>query len=388
MKKKSSGALVLVLVVSLGCFLYGRPAVQALAEEGSIIEELKLFSKSMGAILEAYVEDREPRKLFYDAVKGMMSSLDPYCEFINKQDYELLKISMKGEYSGIGAKIELVDSFPAIAEIQPDSAAEKAGLQVKDSIRKINGEDMKDKPIPDVAALLRGEENTGLTLTIFRIATGKLLDVAIVREKVEIPVVKDVRIIGRALGYLHILEFSEGTNDQVARALTELRGKGMQALIIDLRGNVGGVMPQAIELAEKFIPEGKKIISVSSKLEVQRKEYVSTNKQIEPDYPIVIIVNEASASASEIFTVAMKDNGRAKVIGAKTFGKASVQSVVPLDDVTAMKITTARYVSPNGTVIDKVGIQPDEVVTNGPPGTPGYDVQTERALELMRNYIQ
>ncbi|MCM8774745.1 MAG: S41 family peptidase [Candidatus Omnitrophica bacterium] len=385
-----SGKLLLILMV-VGCLSFGIWLLPIFAQDAGpsfdILEELKLYSKALGAIVQGYVEDKNPRELFYDSVRGMLKSLDEYCEFFSPDQYELVKISMKGEYSGIGAKIEIVDHYPSIAELKPDSAAMKAGLEVHDRILKVDGVSMMDKAVGDVSSLLRGDVDTALVLTIFREATQKTFDVKIIREKVVLEAVKDVRMVGRALGYMRISEFQEKTAEQAKKALRKLHGKKMGALILDLRGNIGGLLPEAIELAELFLPDGVKIVTVKSKIPEQRNEYYSKAKEVEPFYPMIILVNEATASASEIFTGAMQDHGRAKVIGTKTYGKASVQSVIPLDEKSAMKITTARYITPNGRIIDKVGIVPDEVIENKPAGTPGYDVQTSRALELFQQYI-
>lgn len=353
----------------------------------NVLEELKLFSKTIGLILQAYVDERKPRQLYYEAVKGMMASLDPYCLFIDKKHYELLKIDIKGEYAGIGARLELVDRFPVITEIQPDSPAEKAGLLSKDKILKIGGVSMEGEAISEVTALLRGDVDTAVMLAIFRAATNQTMDISVIRQKIEIEAVKDVRIIGKSLGYMRIADFRENTAEQTGEALKTLHAKGMKALILDLRANQGGVMPEAVELAQKFLPGGTKIVTVKSKIPEQQKEYISEAKTVEANYPIVILVDGGSASAAEIFTVSMQENGRAHVIGGKTFGKASVQSVIPLDDVTAMKMTTARYLTPTGKVIDHIGIQPNEEVQNGPPGTPGFDRQTESALTYFKKYI-
>ena len=370
-------ATALILVALMGSVWAGPET------EKDILEELKLFSKALGVVANAYVGDVQPRDLLYKAVRGMLSNLDPYTEFIDKDRYELLTISMKGEYAGIGVKLQVIEDYPSIAEIQPGSAAEKAGLQLQDKIIKIDGVPMQGKAVTEVAKLLRGEAETPLLLSLMRAQA--MLEVKIVRQKIEIESVKDVRMIGRALGYLRIIDFQEKTPDQAGKAIRDLRKRGMEALIIDLRFNDGGLLQKAVELAEMFLPEGKKIISVSSKIIEQRKEHVSKNRKPEPDYPIVILVNQISASASEIFTAAMQDNGRARIIGTKTFGKASVQSVVPLDDFSAMKLTTARYISPKGRVIDHVGVEPDEVVTNLESGQDA-DRQTLRALEIFKQY--
>lgn len=378
-------AFFLFLFPAIVCGLFFSRKVKA--EDFDLIPELKLYSKAVGLIVQAYVEDLKPRDLFYASVKGMMSSLDRYSMFFSKEQYELLKISMKGEYWGIGAKLMQSGNFPGIAEITPGSAAEKAGLLPKDEIHFIDGKSMENRPIEEVAGLLRDEDSGKILLGLFRPSESKAFNKEIIREKVEIPAIQDVRIIGNYLGYLRIADWNEHTVDQFDAALKKLHRKQMKALIIDLRNNDGGLMPAAIQLAERYIPEGQKIVSVTSKIPEQKQEHISTSKKIEPHYPILILVNQFSASASEIFTSCMQDHKRARALGVKTFGKASVQSVIPLDEFTAMKFTTARYVSPLGRVIDHQGIEPDIVVEYSDPQNPGPDRQTLAALDLFKDYM-
>jgi len=356
-------------------------------QEIEIIEELKLFSRTLGAIMEGYVQPLDSRKMFYEAVKGMMSALDPYSQFFDLEKYELLKIDMKGEYSGIGAKIGLVDQVPVVEDVKPESAAEKAGLKIQDMILMVNHDWVVSKTVQSVSSLMRGEEKTELNLTVWREAVQQLLEFKIAREKIEIKSVNDVRIVGKAVGYIRIDEFSDNTIDQFDAALTSVKEKGMKALIIDLRGNSGGLMPKAIELAEHFLPAEAKIISVESRIEVQAKEYKSSGLKTEPNYPLVVLVNQASASASEIFSAAIKDNNRGIIVGMKTFGKASIQSVVPIDETTAIKLTTARYRGPKSGIIDGVGITPDKVVENEASDKPGSDRQVRLALDLLKEYL-
>jgi len=252
----------------------------------------------------------------------------------------------------------------------------------------IDGRSVEKKTLPDISSLLRGDADVPVLLSILRPATAQTLDIKVIRKKIEIESVQDIRIVGKAVGYMRIAEFSDKTADQFERGLRSLHKNGMKALIIDLRDNDGGVMPAAVAIAELFLTKGTKIVSLSSKIEVQRKEFVSGRDQAEPFYPTVILVNERSASASEIFAAAMQDHKRAVLVGQKTFGKASVQSVIPLDTETAMKLTTARYVSPSGRIIDGQGIMPDEVIENGPPGQPGSDLQIVRALILLKDYYE
>ncbi len=387
MKMIAVAGIVLVLGVT---FLYAasvemKQDAKSAKDPKDTLEELKLFSKAMTVIQQGYVLEVKPREMLYQAVKGMLSSLDRYCEFFEPEKYKLVEMHIKGEYAGIGAILQVVDDYPAIRLIQPGSAAEKAGLQIQDKILKIDGALMLKKPIPDVATLLRGDADTNVTLHIWRESVKQEMDVVVKREKIEIQSVSDVRMVGKSLGYFRIDSFQGTTIKQVDKALKELGEKGMKALIIDLRNNDGGLMPQAVALAERFLPKGKKIVSVDSKIPEQKKDYFSSGKKTVPDYQLIILVNQVSASASEIFSACMQDHKRATIVGVKTYGKASVQSLVPLDDFTAMKLTTAHYLSPLGRQINGVGLMPDEVVESGSAGGP--DQQVIKALALLKDYM-
>ncbi len=348
---------------SLLLVLIALPAMSESAKDDkNLIEELKLFSRAIGVINEAYVADIQPRKLLYQAVKGMLASLDKHCEFIDPERYSLLKIFMRGEYAGIGAILQIVEHYPFIRAIQPGSAAEKAHLEIGDKILKVNGVSMENKGIPDVAGLMRGEAGSSIRLTLWRQSIQKNLEIEIKREKIEIESVRDATMATKSVGYIRIVNFEENTVEQVDKALKELAKKGMKDLIIDLRNNDGGLMQQAVELAERFLPKGKKILSVKSKIKEQEKEYLSSGKKTLPEYRLVVLVNHQSASASEIFSGAMQDHKRGIIVGTQTYGKGSVQSVIPLDDASAMRLTTARYLTPLGRMIDGVGITPDEAV--------------------------
>lgn len=386
MKKRNVGVYLLAIIL---CFSAIGGFTVAMTEVGpnDIIEELKLFSKALGAIMEGYVKDVNAREMLYEAVKGMLASLDPYCQFIGKENYSLLKIDMSGEYSGIGAALELVDEVISIKEIQVGSPAEKAGLQIHDKIFKIDGDPTKGKTIADVASLLRGDVATPVTLTVWREVMKKMFDITVIREKVEIKAVNDIRTVGKAAGYFRIDNFQENTPDQLDKAIKSLTEKGAKAFIIDLRNNEGGLMSVAIQVAERFLSKDTPIVSVDSKIDVQKQKHVSSGEKKLGDFPLILLVNERSASASEIFSAAIQDNRKGTIVGKKTFGKASVQSVIPLDEQTAMKLTTARYLSPSGRVIDGVGIEPDVVVEYQTAGSKSSDEQIEKALELFKEYL-
>ena len=355
-------------------------------EEGGLIEELKLFSKAFGAIYEAYPGNLQPRALLYQAVKGMLGSLDKYSEFIEPERFQLIQIAMKGEYAGIGAILKLVGTKVAVRAVEPGKPAEKAGLLAEDIILKINDVTIENKTIADVAAMLRGDENTPVVLKISRGTVGEVFDIKIQRQKIEIQAIQDIRMIGKALGYFRIVAWQDNTTSQAEKALKDLKKKGMKALVIDLRDNDGGLMTQAVSVAEQFLPKGKKIVSVQSKIAEQRKEYFSTKEKGYFDLPLVVLVNGKTASASEVFSGALQDHRRATIVGVRTYGKCSVQSVIPFDDVSGMKLTTARYLTPDARVIDGVGLVPDQAVENGPAGAQGGDLQTLAAIAVLEKY--
>jgi carboxyl-terminal processing protease len=382
------GRIVRRFLISGFLLLLALPFTAAFAEgEGWIIEELKLFSKGVGVISEAYVGDVTPRHLLYQAMKGMLGSLDRFSEFIEPERFKLLQIQIKGEYAGIGALLEMVHEQVVIKAVQPGMPAEKAGLLPGDILLKIDGVSIAKKAIGDVSALLRGDENTPVLVTLQRPPSMQVLDIKILRQKIVIQSVQDARMIGKALAYFRLSGWQDNTSSQVDQTLKDLKKKGMKALIIDLRNNDGGLLAQAVALAKRFLPKGKKIVSVKSKIPEQRKEYFVSENGNYVNIELVILVNGYSASASEVFSGAMQDHKRATLIGVKTFGKGSVQSVVPFDDVSAMKLTTARYATPSGRVIDMIGLTPDREVANSPDGTPGVDRQILEAITVFKKYM-
>ena len=375
---------IFLSLVFLAFATWGLAAVPQVKEEAiNVIEELKLFSKAMGAIHEAYVGETKPRSLTYEAIRGMLAGIsDKYAQFFDPSMYELLQMSIRGEYAGIGVILQIMDHYPQVISLKPDGAALKSGVQAGDRILKVNSESLQDMELPEVAKRLRGEADSDVQLLLMRPATKKTFELKIKREKIEIEAVKDARMVSKEIGYIRINSFQETTTKQVDEAVRKLDKDGLKALIIDLRDNEGGLLEQAVDLASLFLPQGKKVVSVKSKIKEQEKEYFTSGKYPVRADRLVVLVNEKSASASEIFSACMQDHRRATLIGTQTFGKASVQSVVPLDEKTAMKFTTARYLSPLGRMIDGVGIKPDEIIQKR--NMDRVDMQIVRALSFLQ----
>ncbi|MCB9800241.1 MAG: S41 family peptidase [Candidatus Omnitrophica bacterium] len=386
-KRIKSIGLSLLLLFCLSVPVSVGKAAPAAPEGPGFIEELKLFSKALGVIEEAYVNPVDARQMLYEAVKGMLSSLDKHSEFIDPQKFEILQIHIRGEYAGIGIMMEIVNEFPGVKGVKPGSPAARADVRPGDFILKIDGESVKGWALPDVASKLRGEAGQPITLTVNRVMEHKIFDIEIIRENIEIESVQDVRMVGRQVGYFRIANWQERTPGQIDKALSDLSGQGMKALIIDLRDNDGGLLPSAVALSERFLEAGKKIVSVASKVEEQRKEYVSSGEFTLKEIPkLFILVNEKSASASEIFSAAMQDYGLGTLVGVQTYGKASVQSVIPLDDRSAMKLTTASYRSPQGRDINHVGLTPDVIVEKD-SDSDGPDWQILKVFDLLKEYM-
>ena len=253
MGRVARGFLIPVVLVLLAF-----PLARALAEgEGWIIEELKLFSKGVGVITEAYVGDVTPRNLLYQAMKGMMGSLDRFSEFIEPDRFKLLQIQIKGEYAGIGALLETINEQVVIKAVEPGKPAEKAGLLPGDIILKVDGVSMEKKAVGDVSALLRGDVDTPVVVTLSRPPSMQILDIKILRQKIELHSVQDSRMVGKSLAYFRLSGWQDNTAAQADKVLRDFKKKGMKALIIDLRNNDGGLLTQAVALAERFLPKAK-----------------------------------------------------------------------------------------------------------------------------------
>lgn len=314
----------------------------------------------MQLVNEHYVE-AEPAAyaaLARHALHGMVESLDPHSEFLEARDNAEFEEDIAGEFGGIGVQVETRDNRVVVIAPLPDTPGERAGLRRGDEIVSIDGRMLGSSSADATIEQLRGKPRTSVALRVFRPSTQQTLNVTLVREVIRIESVRDVRILPDGIGYVQITEFSDHTAAQVARALVQLRRDGMTSLIMDVRNNPGGLLDAAVAVAEQFFPAGELIVSTRGRKAEDREEYRAGSAVQPLQIPTAILINAGSASAAEVLTGALKDTGRAVVVGERSFGKGSVQSVFKLEQGEGLRLTTARYYTPAGVSIHEKGIAP------------------------------
>jgi carboxyl-terminal processing protease len=357
-KQRITLILVLIFVVALTGVLIGRWSI--VGAEGEGYEELKVFTEAITMVKKNYVEDVKTKDLVYGAIKGMLSSLDPHSSFLNPEAYKEMQTETKGEFGGIGIQIGTKDGLLTVIAPIEDTPAYKAGIKAGDKIIKINNEFTKDMGLHDAVSKMRGVPKTSVTITILREGWKETKDFTLVRELIKIKSVKS-KILEDGIGYVKISQFQEQTAADLSTALEKLMQEKMNSLILDLRNNPGGLLNSAVSVTSQFLPPGKLVVYIKGK-KGERAEYNTGDDRPNYDIPMIVLVNEGSASASEIVAGALKDWNRAVILGIKTFGKGSVQSVIPLSDGSGLRLTTAIYYTPKGTSIQATGIVPDIVV--------------------------
>jgi len=368
MKRWKIAVFVCLMLLIASTAIGGHEKVKA-KEKGSkenLYTQVELFSDAVSLIRTDYVDEVDSKKLIYGAMKGMLASLDDYSQFMEPDEFNEIKLETKGEFAGIGIEISMKDSILTIVTPIAGTPGEAAGLKPGDKIVKIDGAVTEKLMLNDAVKKLRGKAGSTVVLTIWRENEDKIFDVTIKRDTIKIHSIKKAAILEDGIGYVRIAEFQENTPRDLEAALVKLEGKKMDSLILDLRNNPGGLLDVAVYVAEKFLPKDTPIVSIKGRVEEQNAVFKSSGSFNHPPYPIVILVNEGSASASEIVAGALKDSRRATIMGRKTFGKASVQTVIPMKDGSALRLTTASYYTPSGLMIRDQGIAPDIIIDDGP----------------------
>ena len=345
-----------------------------------LYKELELFSDAVSEIRANYVEEKKPKDLIYGALKGMLASLDPYSQFMDPDTYNEMKVETEGEFGGIGIEITQKDDLLTIISPIDDTPADKAGLKAGDKIVKIDGTIVKDITLIEAVKKLRGKPGTDVNIIVLREPDRKLLEFTITRSIIKIASIKKAEMLEPGIGYIRLSEFQENTPKDLSEALKKIEAENLKGLVLDLRNNPGGLLDVAVDVAGKFLEEGKVVVTTKGRVENQNLEFKSKNKNKHLDYPIVVLINGGSASASEIVAGALQDYKRALLMGTKSFGKGSVQTVVPMSDGSAVRLTTSKYYTPSGRSIHGLGITPDIVVEYEERSQKDKEVDKETAL--------
>lgn len=347
-------------------------------------QHLKVLVDVLELIKESYVEQIDPQKLVYGAAKGMVAELDDFSQFMEPDVYERVKSDTEGEFGGIGIRVDVKDGWLTVVTPLPGTPAFKAEMMPGDKIIKIEGESTKDMIIDDAIKKLRGKPGTQVKITTAREPEDKTQDwiqkeLTLTRELIKSENVK-WRMLDDKTGYIRIVEFTGHCTENFDKAITELKGKGMEALVLDLRYNPGGLLSAAVDISKLFMNDNKMIVYTKGRKPENYQEFRANGKATYETLPLVVLVNRYSASASEIVAGAMQDNKRAVIIGERSFGKASVQSMIPLSDKSALRLTIAKYYTPSGK-----SIQHDEKNEHGGI-TP--DIEVKVPLEAEKKLLQ
>jgi len=366
--------VVLALNLTLGARVYFSTA--AAAEKDSPYPNLELFSFVMEKVRRDYVDGTNLtyQQLVYGALRGMVDTLDPHSEFLDPDKYKELQSDTQGQFGGLGIVVQPREGYVTVVTPIEDTPGFRAGILAGDRILKIDGKSAEKMSVEDVVKLLRGDPDTDVTITLQRPTSGETKDYKLTRAVIKVDMAKDVNgkkdfpLLDNKIGYVRLTQFGERTSAELDAALKKMRERGMQSLILDLRGNPGGLLDQAVEVCERFLPRGQLVVSTEGRSTLKNSERKVTGRSGEfRDIPLAVLVNYGSASASEIVSGCLQDCAalgkcKAIIIGEKTFGKGSVQEIMPLDGGAALRLTTSKYYTPSHKVIHEHGITPDIVV--------------------------
>ena len=370
MKSMTRNTLILGLGLMLGVMLAIGQGV--LAEKDSVInssaqtiplEDIRSLSEVFGKVKQHYVEDIEDKELLENAIRGLLTGLDPHSAYLDKDAFTELREGTSGEFGGLGIVVGMKDGFVNVISPIDDTPAEKAGVKSGDLIIRLDEKNVKGLTLEDAVGIMRGKPDTDILLTIVREGADKPLKIEITRAIIKIQSVRS-KSLEKGFGYIRVSAFQERTGADLRKAILKLKkanDKKLKGLVLDLRNNPGGLLTQAIEVSDAFL-DGGTVVSIKGREKSNTTTYSAKGSDSLNGAPIVVLINGGSASASEIVAGALQDHKRAIIMGTLSFGKASVQTVVPLGNGSALKLTTARYYTPSGTSIQAKGITPDIIL--------------------------
>ncbi len=369
-------ALAVSLVI--GAVLAGQLPLNSAVAESEEYEDLRLFTEALSIVKNNYVEEVDTKDLIYGALKGMMRTLDPHSAFMPPDEYKEMQIDTRGEFGGLGIQIGIKDGMLTVIAPIEDTPAWKAGIKAGDKILKVDGESTRDMSLFEAVKKMRGPRGKKVTITIMREGWKEPKDFTITRDIIKIKSVKH-KVVDDGIGYVKINQFQERTASELEDALKALKDEEVDSLILDLRNNPGGLLKSAVDVAEQFLPPERLVVYIKGR-SGEKTEYRTKGKRPHYELPMIVLVNHGSASASEIVAGALKDWNRALLLGVRTFGKGSVQSVIPLSGGSGLRLTTAKYYTPKGISIQNEGIVPDIEVKIKPKDGEAYRVIREKDL--------
>jgi len=373
-KAMVAGFTMALLIISGG----GRHEVTAVEDS---YERLKVFTEVLSLIQANYVDETKPRDLIYGGIKGMLETLDPHSSFLPPDIFKEMQVETQGSFGGLGIEITVKDRQLTVVAPIEGTPADRAGLHPGDRIVKIDGNPAKDMTLIEAVKKLRGPKGTSVTLTILREESPGPFDLTLVREVIEVKSVR-AKDLGDGIAYIRIASFQERTSKDLLKAIEQFQKNGISALVLDLRNDPGGLLNQAVQVSDLFLDKGQLIVYTEGRIKNQDLRFSAEHGTQVPKVPMVVLVNGGSASASEIVAGALQDWKRALVLGTKTFGKGSVQTVIPLSDGSGLRLTTAKYYTPKGRSIHGTGIVPDIVVEAPRPSVAkGQGGQMEKEKE-------
>jgi carboxyl-terminal processing protease len=358
----------LLLNLAVGTKIY-LGASHAGNDEDNVQANIELFTEAIGKIRSEYVDGKTItyQQLVYSALKGAVGQLDPHSEFLDADSFQELQDDTEGQFGGVGLVVGMKDGHVTVIAPMDDTPGARAGILAGDRITKVEGKSVEHQPLADVVKLLRGEPGSSVGITIERPSTGVVKNFTLNRAVIQMTMVKDVNgrkefsLDANKIGYVHVTQFGDSTGSELENAISKLKRQGVKGLILDLRWNPGGLLDQAVEVSQKFLPRGQLVVSTEGRRTVEKYFARGDGDELN-GVPTVVLVNLGTASAAEIVSGCLQDLHRAVVLGEKTFGKGSVQSVFPLEDGSALKLTVAKYYTPSHKVIHQHGITPDILV--------------------------